>query len=560
MQQKLKTITEENFDKPKGFSTSSGSMANSESELDSTDSKMGWSQSVNAFSELVEKTFEPYDEEDNELLINGICLAAGMALEHDYLVGEDPTSAVNAFRFLIDKQLKAQIHHIIHHEDFREMEGRWRGLKCLISSAKTGDTLKLKVLNVSKKEVQDSFNKYLNFEWDQSPLFKKLYEEEYGTAGGKPYACVIGDYYFDHRVEDVDWLKGMAKIAAAAHFIFIAGAAPALFNMDSWGELSDPRELTKILQTAEYIKWKGLRGTEESKYIALTMPRFLGRLPYSAKHNPVNGFDFDEDTSMPKPIHFSEMDTIISPQIGHESRRNKNTLGYMNGNDSNNFVWINSAYALGRNICDAFAKYEWCTQIRGVEYGGKVDMLPQMSYGIDYYGQGTNLISTIETAMTDNREMELSKAGLIPLMYWSKTGFAVFLSSQSLQAPKEYQDSAASINANLAARLTYMFPVCRFAHYLKCIARDKIGSFSSKEDISKYLNNWIKGYVVPDPNASTDTKARCPLAEANVEIRDDESSPGYYNATFYLKPHYQLEGLTVSLKLESRLPIERGEL
>lgn len=489
--------------------------------------KINWHESIKTFSRLVKEALEPYDDEDYELLVNGICLAAGMALEHDYLVGDDPTSAVNAFRFLVDKQLKAQLHHIMHHEDFREMEGRWLGLKALVGNTKTDDSLKLKVLNVSKKEVQTCFNNYSGVEWDQSPLFKKLYEEEYGTAGGKPYACVIGDYYFDHREQDVNWLNGMAKIAAAAHFIFMAGASPALFNMDSWSELSDPRELTKIHETAEYIKWKDLRNSEEAKYIALTMPKFLGRLPYSAKYNPVVDFDFEEDTSL------------------------------IDG-EGDKFVWVNSAYALGRNICEAFSKYGWCTQIRGVDYGGKVDLLPQMSYGIDFYGQGTDLISTIETAMTDNREMELSKSGLIPLMYWSKTGYAVFLSSQSLQAPKEYKDPAASINANLAARLTYMFPVCRFAHYLKCIARDKIGSFSSKEDISKYLNNWIRGYVVPDPNASTDTKARCPLAEANVEVSDDESSPGYYNATFYLKPHYQLEGLTVSLRLVSKLPSQKG--
>ena len=497
MQQKLKNIIDEGFD-------------------------------TNAFSKLVEDTFEPYDYEDHELLMKGICLAAGMASEHACLVGDDPTSAVNAFRFIIDKQLKTQIHHIIHHEDFREMEGRWRGLKLLVTNTKTDDTLKLKVLDISKKEVQGSFNKFAGIEWDQSPLFKKLYEEEYGTAGGKPFACVVGDYYFDNREQDVLWLTEMAKIAAAAHFIFIAGTSPALLNMDSWRELSDPRDLTKILQTREYIRWEVLRSSEESKYVALTMPRFLGRLPYSARYNPVAGFDFEEDISM-------------------------------TDNKCNKFVWINSAYALARNICAAFAKYGWCTQIRGVEYGGKVEFLQQMSYGTDYYGQGLDLISTIETAMTDDREMELSKSGLIPLMHWSKTNSAVFLSSQSLHAPKKYKDADAAINANLAARLTYMFPVCRFAHYLKCIARDKIGSFSSKEEISIYLNDWIGTYVTPDPNSSTDTKARYPLSEAKVDVTDDESSPGYYRAVFYLKPHYQLEGLTVSLKLESKLPVEQGK-
>ena len=511
---------------------------------------------TNTFSELVEETFEPFDDEDHELLMKGISLVAGMASEHACLVGDDPTSAVNAFRFIIDKHLRTQIHHIIHHEDFREMEGRWRGLKLMVTNTKTDDTLKLKVLNISKKEVRDSFKKYSGIEWDQNPLFKKLYEEEYGTAGGKPFACVVGDYYFDHREQDADWLKGMAGIAAAAHFIFIAGASPAMLNMDSWRELSDPRDLTKILQTTEYIKWQTLRNADESKYVALTMPRFLGRLPYSAKYNPVAGFDFEEDTSTPRIIHFSENHAVVSPQKEHKPPLNKNTLGYMDGDECSKFVWINSAYALARNICDAFAKYGWCTQIRGVEYGGKVDILPQMSYGTDYYGQGIDLISTIETAMTDAREMELSKSGLIPLMYWAKTGYAVFLSSQSLHAPKEYKDENATINANLAARLTYMFPVCRFAHYIKCIARDKIGSFSSREEISTYLNDWIGSYTVSDPNSSTDTKARYPLSEAKVEVTDDESSPGYYRAIFYLKPHYQLEGLTVSLKLESSLPIE----
>jgi type VI secretion system protein ImpC len=483
---------------------------------------------ANAFSGLVKETFEPYDSEDHKLLMNGIGLAAGMAIEHASLVGDDPVSTVNAFRFIIDKHIKTQIHHIIHHEDFREMEGRWRGLKSLVFNIKTDDTLKLKVLNVSKKEVQDSFNRFSGINWDHSPMFKKLYEEEYGTAGGKPFGCVVGDYYFGHGEQDVKWLEEMARIAAAAHFIFIAGASPALFNMDSWRELSDPRDITKILQTNEYIRWKSLRNLEESKYIALTMPRILGRLPYSAKYNPVMGFDFEEDISM-------------------------------DGDECDKFVWINSAYALARNICNAFIKYGWCSQIRGARYGGKVDTLPQMSYGTDYYGQGVDLIAAIETAMTDNREMELSRSGLIPLMYWAKTGYAVFLSSQSLHAPKEYRDKDATINANLAARITYMFPVCRFAHYLKCIVRDKIGSFSSREEIETALNDWIGGYVVPDPNASTDTKARHPLSKAKVVVSDDKASPGYYRATFYLKPHYQIEGLTVSLKLDSALPMEQGK-
>ena len=478
---------------------------------------------VSELDGLLEKSFKPKSDAAQEAITSAVHSLAEVALQNTTVVSNDTVSTIKSLIAELDRKLTEQVNHVIHHEDFRDMEGRWRGIHHLVSNTEVDETLKMKVFNVTKKEVQDSFKKFSGIEWDQNPLFKKLYEEEYGTAGGAPYGCLVGDYYFDHGAQDVQWLKGIGQIAAAAHIPFLAGSSPALLNMDSWQQLSDPRDLTKIFQTAEYAPWASLRDSEDSKYIGLAMPRFLSRLPYDPKNNPVDEFEFVEDIT---------------------------------GSEHNKFIWSNAAYAMALNVNAAFKEYGWCSQIRGVESGGMVEGLPCYTFGTD--DGGVDMKCPTEIAITDRREAELAKAGLIPLLHWKNTDYAVFLGAQSLNAPKEYRDADATANARLAARLPYMFPICRFAHYLKCIVRDKIGSFASREEITKYLNDWITEYVTPDPNASSDTKARYPLAAAEVTVTEDESNPGYYQAIFYLRPHYQLEGLTVSLRLVSKLPSEKG--
>ncbi len=473
---------------------------------------------VNEFEALLQKEFKPKSDKAKDAVQTAVRTLAEQALSQTQLVSDDVLSSVKAIIAEIDKKLTEQINRIIHHEDFQALEGSWRGLHHLVSNTETDETLKIRVMNISKKEVAKTLKKYKGTLWDQSPLFKKLYEDEYGMPGGEPFGCLIGDYYFDQSPPDVAMLEGVAQIAAAAHCPFISAAAPSLMNLESWQQLGDPRDLTKIFQTAEYAPWRSLRESEDSKYLGLTMPRNLARLPYGAKTDPVDEFDFEEDTSG-----------------SHEK-----------------YTWSNAAFAMGVNINRAFKLYGWCSRIRGVESGGMVEGLPCHTFPTD--DGGVDMKCPTEIAITDRREAELAKNGLMPLSHWKNTDYAVFVGAQSLHQPAEYEDPDATANARLGARLPYLFAVCRFAHYLKCIVRDKIGSFKERSDVQDWLERWITQYVTADPNASEETKARYPLAAAEVVVEEDEANPGYYNAKFFLRPHYQLEGLTVSLRLVSKLP------
>ncbi len=476
------------------------------------------------FASLLEKNFKPKSDRQKEAIEEGVKTLAEQALADTALVSDDAVKSIEAIIAELDRKLTEQVNQIIHHEDFQSLEGTWRGLHHLVNNTETDETLKIRVLNISKKDLSKTLKKFKGTAWDQSPLFKKIYEEEYGSPGGEPYGCLIGDYHFDHSAPDVEILSGMAQIAAAAHAPFIAGSDPKVMNMDSWQELSNPRDLTKIFQSPEYASWRSLRDSEDSKYIGLAMPRFLSRIPYGANTNPVDEFAFEEDTE---------------------------------GSDHNKYTWSNSAYAMGVNITRAFKTYGWCTTIRGVESGGMVEGLPVHTFPTD--DGGVDMKCPTEIAITDRREAELAKNGFMPLSHWKNTDYAVFVGAQSLHKPAEYDDPDATANANLGARLPYLFATTRFAHYLKCIVRDKVGSFKERADMEKWLNNWIMQYVEPDPaNASEDAKARRPLAAAEVVVEEVEGNPGYYSSKFFLRPHYQLEGLSVSLRLVSKLPSQKG--
>jgi len=448
---------------------------------------------------------------------------AAQALQRTALISDDAVRTIETIIAEIDRKLSEQINLIIHHPDFLQLEGTWRGLSYLVNNTETDEMLKIRVINLNKKDLAKTLKKYKGTAWDQSPLFKKMYEDEYGTPGGEPYGCLVGDYFFDHSPQNVQILDGMAKIAASAHAPFISAADPGLMNMDTWQELGNPRDLTKILQTAEYAPWRSLRDSDDSRYIGLTMPRFLSRLPYGAKTDPVEEFDFEED---------------------------------IEGADHSKYCWANSAFAMAVNINRAFKFFGWCSQIRGAESGGMVDGLPTHTFPTD--DGGVDMKCPTEIAITDRREAELAKNGLMPLSHWKNTDYAVFVGAQSLHKPAQYDDPDATANANLGARLPYLFAICRFAHYLKCIVRDKVGSFMERADMEKWLNNWITQYVTTDPTASQSVKARYPLAAAEVVVEDIEGNPGYYSAKFFLRPHYQLEGLTVSLRLVSKLPSAKG--
>lgn len=474
---------------------------------------------VSDFEKLLGQEFRPKSEEANNAVKGAVQTLVQQALANATLISTDSIKTIEGMVAELDKKISAQINAVIHHEDFAKMESAWRGLSYLVNNTQTSESMKIRVMNISKKELQKMMKKFKGTAWDQSPLFKKLYEEEYGTAGGEPYGAIIGDYYFNHTAPDIELLKGIAQIAAAAHAPFIAASDPSIMNLDSWQELANPRDITKIFSTPEYAAWRSFREMDDSRYVALTMPRVLSRVPYGADTNPVEGFNFTEDTG---------------------------------AGNSANYNWMNAAYAMGVNINRSFVDYGWCARIRGVESGGIVESLPTHTFPTD--DGGVAMKCPTEIAITDRREAELSKNGFLPLIHWKNTDYAVFLGGQTVNKPQEYDNPDATANASLSARLPYIFATCRFAHYLKCIVRDKIGSFKERADMERWLSDWISNYVTSDPNASEDVKAKYPLAEAKVTVDTIEGQPGYYSAKFYLRPHYQLEGLTTSLRLTTKMP------
>ena len=476
------------------------------------------------FSSLLQREFKPKSDQAKEAVENAVRTLAEQALQYTQVISADVVQSIESIIAAIDRKLSEQMNLILHHPDYQALESAWRGLHHLVNNTETDETLKIRVMNISKKDLHKTLRKFKGTAWDQSPIFKKIYEEEYGQFGGEPFGCLVGDYYFDHSPPDVELLGEIAKVAAAGHVPFLAAGAPTVMQMDSWQELSNPRDLTKIFQTPEYAAWRSLRESEDSRYIGLTMPRFLARLPYGAKTDPVEEFDFEEDTA---------------------------------GSDHSKYTWANSAYAMATNINRAFKLYGWCTRIRGVESGGAVEGLPTHTFPTD--DGGVDMKCPTEIAISDRREAELSKNGFLPLIHRKNSDFAAFIGAQSLQKPAEYDDPDATANANLSARLPYLFATCRFAHYLKCIVRDKIGSFKEREDMQRWLQSWISNYVDGAPATSSETtKAKYPLADAEVRVEEVEGNPGYYSAKFFLRPHYQLEGLTVSLRLVSKLPSAKG--
>ncbi|WED22950.1 type VI secretion system contractile sheath large subunit [Vibrio sp. JC009] len=476
------------------------------------------------FASLLNQEIRPKSDQAREEVENAVQTLAEQALASSVTVSADVTITIREMIAEIDKRLTEQVNQIIHNEEFQKLEGAWRGLHYLINNTETDEMLKIRVMNVSKKDLHKTLKKYKGTAWDQSPFFKKLYEEEYGQFGGEPYGCLVGDYHFDQSPQDVELLGEMAKISASIHAPFIAGANPSVMQMDSWQELSNPRDLTKIFQTPEYAAWNSLRDSDDSKYICLAMPRYLSRLPYGSKTEPVEEFDFEEDTA--------------------------------NG-DHNRYTWSNAAYAMAVNINRSFKEYGWCSRIRGIESGGAVEGLPAHTFPTD--DGGVDMKCPTEIAISDRREAELAKSGFMPLIHKKNTDFAAFIGAQTLQRPAVYDDPDATANANLAARLPYLFATCRFAHYLKCIVRDKVGSFKERKEMQRWLQDWILQYVDGDPEHSSETtKAEHPLAAAEVVVEEIEGNPGYYSSKFFLRPHYQLEGLTVSLRLVSKLPSAKG--
>jgi type VI secretion system protein ImpC len=479
--------------------------------------------SVDDFQALLSKAFRPRDDSRATEIKQAVDELARQALGNTRLVSTNVVRTIQAMIAQLDQRLTEQVNLVLHHPDFQKLEGAWRGLHYLVNNTETDIMLKIKVLNITKEELATTLESYEGTAWDQSPIFKMIYTQEFSQFGGEPYGCLIGDYHFDNLPMDTALLGNMSNVCAAAHVPFIAAAAPSLFNMDSWQELMNPRDLAKQVTGPDYAKWTSLRRSEDSRYLGLTLPRVLARLPYGAKTKPVANFDFEEDVT---------------------------------GTDHHKYCWMNAAYAMGVNINRAFKEFGWCVRIRGVESGGAVTDLPVHTFPTD--DGGVAMKCPTEIAIDDRREKELADLGLIPLLHRKGADFAAFLGAQSLQKPSQYEGPDgewATANANLSARLPYMFAMCRFAHYLKNMVRDMIGSFKEREDMQRYLQTWINNYVLSNPElVSEDERARRPLRDAAVEVQEVPGNPGYYDAKFWLRPHYQLEGINISLRLVSKLP------
>jgi type VI secretion system protein ImpC len=417
----------------------------------------------------------------------------------------------------IDESISSQLNEILHHPDFQKLEGSWRGLHYLVMNTETSHLLKLRVLNVSKQEILDDLERAVEF--DQSQLFKKVYEEEYGTFGGTPYSCLVGDFEFGRHPQDITLLEDLSHIAASAHAPFITAAHPAMFDLDSYTDLGVPRDMSKIFENTELVKWRSFRDSEDSRYVALVLPRILLRLPYGAETLPITGFNFEED---------------------------------VDGQTNGKFCWGNAAYALAQKITQASALYSWTAAIRGVEGGGLVEDLP--AYTFKTTDGDIALKCPTEVSITDRREKELSDLGFISLCHSKGTDFAAFFGIQTAQKERNYDLDSANANARLSARLSYILAASRFAHYIKVIMRDKVGSFMNRQEVSKFLNTWISQYVLISDNASNAVKASYPLREARIDVSEVPGKPGSYTAVVFLRPHFQLEELTASLRLVANLP------
>jgi len=474
-------------------------------------------QGVGLLDQIVEQGRLGKDPATRERGKNLVKEFVAQVLDGSMTVSKDAEAMITARIAQIDHLLSIQLNEVLHHPDFQKLEASWRGLKYMLSQSETSEMLKIKILNCNQKELQRDLQRAPEF--DQSALFKKVYEEEFGVFGGAPFGALLGDYEFTKSPEDIELLEKISNVASSAHAPFLTAASPELFNMESFTNLDAPRDIAKIFDTTEYAKWKSFRQSEDSRYVALCLPHILMRLPYGKDNVQVDGFNYEES---------------------------------VDGTDHSKYLWGNAAWALGSRLTQSFAMYSWCASIRGVEGGGLVEGLPAHTFRTD---EGDIALKCpTEIAISDRREKELADQGFAPLVHCKGTDYAAFFSVQSAQKPKLYDKEAANANARLSAQLPYILAVSRFAHYLKAMMRDKIGSFMSRVECERFLNQWITNYVTPDDSASASVKASHPLRDASVEVSEVPGKPGVYRAVAFLKPHFQLDELTVSLRLVAELP------
>jgi type VI secretion system protein ImpC len=478
-------------------------------------------EEVSLLDKIVQEGKMARDDSQTARAKDMVAELAEQVLEGHMTVSTDTVAMINSRIAQIDELLSLQLNEIIHAPEFQQLEASWRGLEYLVKNTETSTSLKLRLLNANRQELQKDLEKAVEF--DQSTLFKKIYEEEYGVFGGHPFSALIGDFEFGRHPQDIAFLEKMSNVAAAAHAPFLAAASPRLFDMDSFTDLSNPRDLAKIFESTELIKWRSFRETEDSRYVALALPHILLRYPYGPDTVPVEEFVFQED---------------------------------VDGRDHDKYLWGNAAYALAQRLTTAFSLYGWCSAIRGVEGGGLVEGLPTHMFKTD---EGDIALKCpTEVVITDRREKELDELGFVSLLHCKNTDYAAFFGGHTVNKPKVYDTDAATANAQLSAMLPYVLAASRFAHYIKVIMRDKIGSFASKQEIEAYLNRWIKQYTMGRDDAGFELKAKYPLREARVDVKEIPGKPGYYTSVVFLRPHFQLEGLTTSIRLVAELPPPAG--
>lgn len=470
-------------------------------------------ESVSLLDQAIKATKQTAPEQATDLIKN----LTNQALKGTVKWEKSLTATINKAIADIDALLSKQLSKIMHADNLKKLEGSWRGLHHLVYKTETSVNLRIRMLNVDKRELYKDLDKAIEF--DQSQLYRKIYETEFGTPGGEPYGLMIGDYEFSNHPDDIDMLKHISSVAAASFCPFVTAPSPELFGFDQWSDLSKPRDLAKIFSTAEYAKWQSFRDSEDSRFVVMAMPRVLSRLPYGENTKKVEAFAFEETT------------------------------------ESDSFCWMNAAYAYGQVMTQSFAEHGWCTAIRGAENGGKVSDLPLYTFksddgDIDYQ-------CPTEVGITDRREAELSQLGFLPLSHYKNTDYAVFFGAQSVQKPKKYDRPEATANASISARMPYVMATSRFAHYLKILARDKIGSFMEAKDVETWLNRWIMNYANANANANEQLKAKYPLAEAKVDVKEMPGRPGSYQAVAWLRPWLQMEELTTSMRLVANIPKEK---
>jgi len=470
-------------------------------------------------SEMLETGIKARDESSREFGEGLIKNLVEQLLDPSMVTAKGVTRTVNQRIAAIDALISKQLNEIMHHEEFQKLEGSWRGLNQMVMSTETGETMKIRVMNISKKDMLRDFQAASEF--TESAVWKKIYENEFGQYGGDPYGCLVGDFEFGKGPQDIELLEHLSTVAAASHAPFISSASAQMFGLDSFTDLPNPRDLAKIFDKSnpENTKWLSYRDSEDSRFACLVLPHVLGRLPYGKETVPVEAFDFEED---------------------------------VDGQDHGKYLWTNAAYSFAQRLTDSFSKHHWCVAIRGPEGGGLVEGLPIHAFKTREGDVGAKCPT--EVLIPDTREKELSDMGFIPLIHCKNTDYAAFFGSNSVQRPKKYHETEANANADLSRRIPYLMATSRIAHFLKAICRDKVGSFASRGEVQSFLNNWINNYVLDQDEATQEQKAKYPLREAKIEVTEDKSSPGSYRAIAYLKPHFQLEELNVSLRLVADLP------